>query len=130
MELENALLDLPFRQLHSEQYESVMNAIKFNNTNNNDDYLDILLNCEKYLLPAIKLLRQPDKYSNVEFILLGYEALNTLSLHKSLDFVKKLIEIISKSIPLYDGNLQLKNIAEKIMLRLLAHENSKIKRLH
>ena len=126
-ELENALLDFPFREMYPKQYENIYNSLKLNRICISQD-LEVVLNCKDSFSSAIQILRQPELYKDADFIYCGYEALNTLSIHKSFCFVQKLIETISRMIPCFDGNIRLKTISESIILRLLAHDNLKIKR--
>lgn len=60
--------------------------------------MSILLNCKEILKPAVEILRDKNiaEDNDDTFIYQGLLVLDTLSLHKSLPFVKKLFQAVIK----------------------------------
>ncbi|XP_055385782.1 protein rotatin homolog [Condylostylus longicornis] len=127
IELENAILDFPLRQFYPLIYNQVEEAVE--NHIMLKPQLNAILNCHMNFTEAIDILKRPEEKTDVEFIQIALKALDTLSIHVSLGFVRKIIKSISSSIYLFDGKPDLKSISEEIVLRLLAHENVNVQRV-
>lgn len=66
------------------------------------------------------MLRDPEKFSDEEWVLIGMNALQTLKIHKSSGLVKRLMKTLINCGPLLEGNLEFRHAAEQLLLKLLA----------
>lgn len=122
-EFQIAALDYPMRHIYPSIYVPVLEqALKTENRK-----LQVLLSADEIFAPAVTILRQPTALPDDELILLGLEAIDTLHLHRSTGMVKLLIKAVGNCHSHFEGNLKLKEAAEKLVLRLLSHSDDHIK---
>lgn len=99
-ELQNNLLDYSLRYVYPEIYDEIFKICGVKGT---DKELSVLINCEEVLLPAVKILRRPDRYTNEELVRNGMNALETLKIHKSVGLVKRLVNAVIKCASDFEG---------------------------
>ncbi|XP_055593623.1 protein rotatin homolog [Uranotaenia lowii] len=122
-ELQVAALDYPMKHIYPSLYEPILEqALKTPNPK-----LQILLEADEILAPAVTILRQPDSIKDEDLIFTGIEAIETLHLHRSTAMVKRLIKAIGRCCCYFQSNSRLREEAEKLTLRLLAHSDEKVK---
>ncbi|XP_037032137.1 uncharacterized protein LOC119071380 isoform X2 [Bradysia coprophila] len=125
-ELETALFDFLLKQSYSEVYDTVTKAVQ--TYNDIDAMVQHLLNCDLILKPAVELLQEPFIQNNEEFITSSLMVIQTLSLHRSNDLVQRIFAVVQESVSFFDGNTNLKDKCETILLKLIAHEDVHMKR--
>ncbi|XP_059622683.1 protein rotatin homolog [Phlebotomus argentipes] len=123
-ELSIARLDVAVKTCYPKIYRSIEAACP-----ELEKRVEILLNCEQILRPAIFLLRPMFRFTDDELCYTGVAFLETSNLHKSMQMTAKLIEAVANCVVESPGNNILMYSAEKIMLQLLAHPCLKIKQL-
>ncbi|XP_055535031.1 protein rotatin homolog [Wyeomyia smithii] len=122
-ELQIAALDYPMKHIYPSVYEPLLEQVlKFENHK-----LQILLGADEMFAPAVSVLRQPTVLSDEELIFIGLEAIDTLHLHRSTELVKLMVRAVGNCQHYFDGNSKLRETAEKLILRLLAHSDELIK---
>lgn len=104
LELQNNLLDFTLRKAYPEIYDAIF---KICGISENDKELNALINCEDVLLPAVELLRRPDRYTNEELLGCGMAALETLKIHKSVGLVKILVNATVKCASEFEGKIKI-----------------------
>ncbi|XP_053687362.1 protein rotatin homolog [Sabethes cyaneus] len=122
-ELQIAALDYPMKHIYSSVYEPLLEQV----LKEDNRKLEILLSADEILAPAVRILRQPTAFSDEEVVFLGLEAIDTLHLHRSTDLVKLIIRSVGNCQIYFEGNLKLRETAEKLILRLLSHSDELIK---
>lgn len=91
-ELETALFDFLLKQSYVEVYDTLTKAIQ--TYNDVDVMIQNLLNCDLILKPAVELLQEPFIQNNEEFIASSFTVIQTLSLHRSSDFVQRIFAVV------------------------------------
>ncbi|KAL9703786.1 hypothetical protein quinque_007304 [Culex quinquefasciatus] len=123
-ELQIAALDYPARHIYPSIYEPVLEqALKCSDSRR----LQVILGADELLEPAVRILRQPTALTDEELIFVGLEAIDTLHLHRSVAMVKLLVKAVGKCQIYFEGNLKLRDAAEKLVLRLLSHSDEQVK---
>lgn len=122
-ELNIARLDIAVKSCYPDIYHSIEKICPRLEKN-----VQILLNCEEILLPAVTLLRPLEEFSDEDIVILGVDALKSSNLHQSIQLAEILINSVVNCIPLFPGNAKLRESGEKIILHLLAHPCQEIKR--
>ncbi|GAB0090183.1 hypothetical protein DMENIID0001_048780 [Sergentomyia squamirostris] len=122
-ELNIARLDVAIKRCYPEIYKSLEAVCPKGKKN-----VEILLNCEEILRPAVDLLRPLKDLKDEEVILAGLAALKSSNIHKSTQLTEMLIKAVNSCLPLLPGNSTLRESAEKIILHLLAHPSVDIQK--
>lgn len=122
-EMQLAILDFPLR-LHLDGLWSDLYAIVESSPDFDAERTGVLLSCGAILRPAIALLRDSATADADDDPLLATSlaAIDTLSLHKSLPLVRRILARIQRCQSRFEGNAALRQNADQLLVRLLAHE--------
>ncbi|XP_053658857.1 uncharacterized protein LOC128707924 [Anopheles marshallii] len=121
-----ALYDYPLKYSCPEMYEYLCALVDKQKA----PLLDILLNLSDTLTPAVQMLR--DTYFNArlsdqQLLIIGSEAIKTLSLHRSMELVRILLKTIGNCSSSLTEDEPSWDVIESITVRLLANEDEAIR---
>lgn len=92
-ELQIAALDYPMKHIYPSIHGPVLELALKSDGNRK---MQILLGADEILAPAIAILRQPTALTDEELVMNGLNAIDSLSLHRSIGLVKLLIRAVGK----------------------------------
>lgn len=128
-EMQLAVLDYPLR-LHLADLCSEVQAIVESSPSYDAEQTSVLLAAGTLLRPAIVMLTTiEDNAVDDPLLATSLAAIDTLSLHRSLPLVKRIFALIQRAQPRFESNAALRQNAEQLLVRLLAHEQLDVRRL-
>lgn len=125
-ELQFAVLDYPFSLHFADLWSEVVGLAK-NFSKDNYDKSVVLFQCGSVFRPSVALLRNDP--TDDPLLSNSMTAIDTLSLHQSLPLVKLIFGRLLRAQPQFESSAALRENAENILLRLLAHDNPEVHRL-